>query len=156
MKRLLWIPLALAALVAALAQAPGGIKMWKSADLKAYGPKLAAKTDAGGLASETLTTINGNNFLIVYRNANGEAEWHEGSGDFTLIQSGVATFVLGGTVKNGRTTAPGEVRGPAIEGGQSYEVAAGDIINVPPKTPHQMLVPKGGHVVYMVLKRAAK
>jgi quercetin dioxygenase-like cupin family protein len=41
-----------------------------------------------------------------------------------------------------RTTGPGEIRGKSITGGVSKKMAAGDVIHVPAKIPHQMLVPK--------------
>ncbi|MBZ5584061.1 MAG: hypothetical protein LAQ30_17985 [Acidobacteriia bacterium] len=154
MKNLL--PIAFLMILPVVAQAPDGLKVWTASELKAAGAKLNAKVDKLGVASETLANLSGNNVLLVHRVANGEAEFHDGAGDFTVIESGAGTLVLGGTVKDGKTTAPGEIRGPAIEGGQSHPVVAGDIINIPPKTPHQMMVPKGGQITYVVFKQAAK
>jgi mannose-6-phosphate isomerase-like protein (cupin superfamily) len=61
-------------------------------------------------------------------------------------------MILGGTIKDGRTTGAGEIRGASIDAGQSYAVAPGDIINIPPKTPHQMTLPPGGQITYFVVK----
>lgn len=35
-----------------------------------------------------------------------------------------------------KTTAVGEVRGPSIDGGVRQKLWPGDIVHVPPKTPH--------------------
>ena len=109
--------------------------------MKEIGAKLAPKVDKVGVATQTLANLNGQTVLLVYRNAPGEAEFHEGAADFTIIHAGEGTMVLGGTVKDGRTTGPGEIRGASIEGGQSYPVTAGDVINVPAKTPHHTQFP---------------
>ncbi len=154
MKSLLTIPVALLMILPAVAQAPQGLKVWKASELKANGAKL--KVNEQGVGNETLANLSGNNVLLVHRTGTGEAEFHEGAADFTVIEAGEGTLVLGGSVKNGKTTAPGEIRGPSIEGGQSHPVVPGDIINIPAKTPHQMMVPKGGQITYIVLKVAAK
>ena len=151
MKKLHSIPVVLMAILPAVAQAPQEVKIWKAAELKAFATKLGPQVKAG-LATENLAVLNGRNLLVVHRQADGEAEFHEGAGDFTVVESGSGTLVVGGTVKDGKTTAPGEIRGPSIEGGKSHSVAAGDIFNIPAKTPHQVLVPKGGQITYLVLK----
>jgi mannose-6-phosphate isomerase-like protein (cupin superfamily) len=155
-KKLIFIPALLLAIVPAVAQAPQGLTFWKASEIKGYPAKLAPKINAQKYATETLTVLEGNNVLMVHREGVGEAEYHEGAGDFTIIESGKGTLVVGGTMKDGKTTAPGEIRGPGIDKGVSYPVTAGDIINIPPKTPHQVLVPKGGQVTYLVVKYSKK
>ncbi len=152
MIKLICVSFLLGVIIPAVAQAPAGLHVWKLADLKAMGAKLAPKVDKVGVANETLAKIDGQTVLLVYRNAPGEAEFHEGAADFTIIHAGEGTLVLGGQVKGGRTTGPGEIRGASIEGGQSYPVTAGDVINIPAKTPHQMMVAKGKEITYMVVK----
>jgi hypothetical protein len=39
---------------------------------------------------------------------------------------------------------PGEERGTLITGGRPFKVKAGDVINMPPNTPHQSLPDPGG------------
>ena len=67
---------------------------------------------------------------------------HDTQVDVIFVKSGEGTLILGGTVVEPRTTAPGEIRGKSIKGGISKKMAAGDVIHVPAKIPHQMLVPK--------------
>jgi mannose-6-phosphate isomerase-like protein (cupin superfamily) len=66
--------------------------------------------------------------------------------------AGACSLVLGGTVKDARSTGPGEIRGASIDGGQTYEMRPGDIINIPARTAHQVIVPAGGWIMYMVVK----
>jgi len=152
MNRLLCIASVLLIMLPVVAQAPKGIMVWKSADLKAYAGTLAPKMNAQKIASQALADFGGYNAMIVHREGSADAEWHDNAADFMVVQSGACTLILGGAIKDGHTTAPGEIRGPSIDGGQSYEVASGDIVNIPAKTPHQMMVPAGGQITYFVVK----
>ena len=152
MKRLLVITAALLAILPVLAQAPQGIVMWKAADLKAYASTLAPKINDQKLATQALADFGGYNTLMVYREASGEAEYHETAADFTIIEAGEGELILGGTIKGGHSTGQGEIRGTSIDGGRSYPVAPGDVINIPAKTPHQMTVRSGQKITYMVVK----
>ncbi len=153
MKRLRLILIALP-ILSAVAQAPQGIAAWKAADLKGYTAALAPKASGDQkLATQSLGNFGPtHNAVMVYRAANGEAEYHETAADFTIIEAGAGDLIVGGTVKDGHSTGPGEIRGPSIEGGKVYHVEPGDIVNVPAKTPHQMTVPSGGSITYMVVK----
>ena len=44
--------------------------------------------------------------------------------------------MLGGIVIGGRQTAPGQIRGSKIEGGQTYHLDKGDVMWVPAGVPH--------------------
>jgi mannose-6-phosphate isomerase-like protein (cupin superfamily) len=131
---------------------PAGFKMWKSADLKAAHQKLASNLNAQKLATEQLGAVGNHSFMIAHREANGEAELHEKVADVFVVQSGMATLVVGGKVVSGRTTAANEIRGPSIEGGVSKKLGAGDIVHVPANTPHQLMVDGGQQFSYFVVK----
>ena len=66
----------------------------------------------------------------------GRAELHALDTDIMYVLSGTATFVTGGTVVDGKTTAPNEIRGAAIRNGQPHRLVPGDIIIIPHGTPH--------------------
>jgi quercetin dioxygenase-like cupin family protein len=70
------------------------------------------------------------------RTAPGMAEVHDHDTDLIYVLEGSATFVTGGRVRSPRVTAPGEVRGASIEGGETRELSRGDVIVVPAGTPH--------------------
>ena len=55
-----------------------------------------------------------------------------------------------------KSTGPGELRGTSIQGGVCKTLAAGDIVNIPAKTPHQTLVKAGQKITYFVVKVKAR
>ena len=82
----------------------------------------------------------------------GQAEFHEKQADLVVVQSGRAMIVIGGRIINGKTTAANEIRGTSIEGGERQALKAGDIVHVPAKTSHQVLLDAGQKIDYVVLK----
>lgn len=80
------------------------------------------------------------------------AELHETESDLMVIVTGNAELIVGGTMPGAKTTAAGEVRAPSIEGGVRQKLSPGDIVHIPPKTPHQMLLDPGAQITYFVLK----
>lgn len=70
------------------------------------------------------------------RESAGQAEVHVRDTDIIYVLEGTATLVTGGTVADGRSTAPDELRGSAIRGGESRQLANGDVVVVPNGTPH--------------------
>ena len=145
----------LAALGAALVLAadPPGFMHWRAADLKGLEQKLVGKLDPKSkAASEPLGKFPNHLFTLAHREASGEAEIHETQADIFVVQSGEAKLVIGGKLTGARTTAPGEVRGSSIEGGREMKVAVGDIVHIPAKVPHQLLVEAGEQFTYFVVK----
>src|SRR5262249_41823150 len=64
-------------------------------------------------------------------------EVHDASDDVYYVLEGSATLTLGGKLEAPSEIEPGEWRSPHILGGQSIEIAKGDLIVVPRGTPHQ-------------------
>src|SRR6478609_7303817 len=108
--------------------------------------ELAARGD--GSASETLEKYPHHYTMLAFRNRNGGGELHENYADLFYILDGRATVVTGGDLADRKTTAPGEIRGSAVNGGSRHDVKAGDVIHIPAGTPHQMLVPEGSTITY--------
>ena len=82
--------------------------------------------------------INTEHFAVMglRRTAAGQSEIHEKDTDIFYIIDGKATFITGGKMVGGKITAPGEMRGTGIEGGQSRILSKGDVITIPNGTPH--------------------
>jgi uncharacterized RmlC-like cupin family protein len=136
----------------AFAAVPAGYEHWTAEQFRTR-EKALHKAMKDGLASETLGTW-GNHLLLKTRReaSSGRAEWHEKQADLIIVHSGKATIVIGGKIVNGKTTAPNEIRGTSIEGGEMQALKAGDIVHVPVKTPHQVLLEAGQSLDYVVLK----
>jgi len=108
---------------------PAGYKYWSAAELKSMAKPLPNKADAK-TSNENLANFGADRALMVHR---------EGSG-------------VAGTMPGSKTTTAGEVRGPSIEGGERQKIAPGDILHIPPKTPHQVLLDPGAQITYFTLK----
>jgi mannose-6-phosphate isomerase-like protein (cupin superfamily) len=129
-----------------------GVHVWRSADITAKGTELAKKIDAQKVASEIIATEGNRTFMIAHREGSGIAEWHEKQADVMFISSGRVTMIYGGTIVDAKTTAPGEMRGPSITGGTEAKLGPGDVLHIPAKVPHQMILAAGTKVTYFVTK----
>ncbi len=126
--------------------------VWKSSQIDADAKTLATKVDANHVASETLTTIGNRVFMVAHREGSGQAEWHEKQADVIMIHSGAVTLVYGGEMVNGKTTAPGEMRGDSIKGGTEVTLGPGDVLHIPAKVAHLMKVAPRKNVTYFIVK----
>lgn len=95
---------------------------------------------------------NGNySVMTARRDKAGEVELHQRDTDVIYVVDGSATFVTGGKMVGGHQTAPGEMRGSSIEGGQTRHISKGEVLVIPAGTPHWFKeVP--GPVLYLVVK----
>ncbi len=87
------------------------------------------------------------------RDAAGQAEIHAKDTDIIYVLDGSATFVTGGSVPDGKTTAPDEIRGAAIVGGETRRLVKGDFIVVPNGTPHWFKEVEAPFTYYVVKVR---
>jgi mannose-6-phosphate isomerase-like protein (cupin superfamily) len=74
--------------------------------------------------------------LGAHRNSTGQVEVHDKETDVIYVVDGSATFVTGGTMIGGKATAPGQLRGKDIQGGDTHHLTKGDVIVVPAGVPH--------------------
>jgi mannose-6-phosphate isomerase-like protein (cupin superfamily) len=131
---------------------PAGFVQWKAAQLKDTGKALAPKMDAAKMAMQQYGRFGKHSFQSAYREASGQAELHETQADIFVVNSGVATLIVGGKVVGGSTTAPNEIRGTSIDSGEKVKLEPGDIVNIPAKTPHQVVLEPGAKFTYFIVK----
>lgn len=131
---------------------PAGFSVWKASDIDAKGKLLAGKLDDHHVASEPFGSVGNRTFSMAHREGPGQAEWHEKQADIIMIHSGAVTLVYGGEVVEGKTTAPGEIRGSSIQGGTEVALGPGDVLHIPAKVAHLMKVAPGKQVTYFVVK----
>ena len=98
---------------------------------------------------------NGRNYMVhaSRREAAGQAEVHAQDTDIIYVLDGSATFVTGGSVVDGKTTVPDEIRGASINNGNTRALVKGDVIVVPAGTPHWFQQVKGPLTYYVVKVR---
>ena len=95
----------------------------------------------------------GNDYtLLVYRNADGQAELHEHESDLYMVVDGEATLVSGGSMVDRTSQSPGEFRGSGISNGESQTLRKGDVVHIAPNIPHQLKVKPGQTFSYFVQK----
>jgi len=85
--------------------------------------------------------------------APGLAEIHTRDTDIIYVLQGSATLVTGGRAIDAKATGAEELRGSAIEGGETREIVPGDVVVVPNGTPHWFKQVKGPLLYYVVKVR---
>jgi mannose-6-phosphate isomerase-like protein (cupin superfamily) len=148
-----------AALVAVSGSAsdPQGFALWRSGELVRREEALSQNVGKDHSARETLGAYDGHRLRMLYRDRDGYPEQHDNEVDVVIVRSGEGTLVVGGRIidlKAGDGT--GEFIGTGIEGGEKYPLEAGDLVHIPPKTPHRFLVREGTHITYVIVKLPAQ
>lgn len=110
------------------------------------GDKVAAAFAQGAPLIETATY----KVHASRRETGGQSEVHTHETDIFYMLEGSATFVTGGIMVDGKTVAPGEIRGIAIRGGQTRRIRKGDVIIIPAGTPHWFREVEGPVFYYVV------
>ena len=111
---------------------------------------LAGGRGGGSLVATKDFTVSGS-----HRNMPGQVEVHARETDIFYVTDGEATLVVGGTVVGGKTTAPGQIRGTDITGGQTQKLKKGDVVTIPAGTPHwfkELTTPTISYLTIKVLK----
>jgi mannose-6-phosphate isomerase-like protein (cupin superfamily) len=143
--------LLLAALPLVAADVPG-FGHWKAAELKSRGTKLAGKLNATKVAAERIGTFGNHFMMVAHREGSGRAELHDTQADIFVAQEGEATLVYGGRIVEPKSTGPGETEGSSIEGGSRITLAPGDMVHIPARVAHQLLLAPGVKFTYAVVK----
>ena len=133
---------------------PDGFELW-TADLLTQ-VEEALKTDAASnpqhVSVQHLADFPNDTFMLARRDADGVAEWHETQTDIFFVRSGSATLVVGGNMMGGTTVEPHEKRNGIIEGGVRRKLVPGDVVRIPPRVPHQILLDGSKGFTYFVIK----
>jgi len=153
----LWLLSVLAVpLIAAIPNetAPDGFLRWTPASLASEVQALGAKaaSDPHHSSTQRLGDFPNEYFLLAHREADGQAEWHEIEVDVFFVQSGRASLIVGGTMPNAETVAPHEKRSSSIQGGVRQKLSTGDIVRIPARASHQLLLDGGRDFTYFVVK----
>lgn len=104
------------------------------------------------IAVEQLGRYNNHSMLVSHREGNGQVEVHERQADVFVVQSGEGMIVVGGETIGGKPSAPGEVRGESIKGGETRRLGVGDIVHISAGVPHQFLVEPGKKLTCVFVK----
>jgi len=127
-------------------------QFWSAAQLGASAKKLRTKLDHQHNAVDQFVTSDTYVAMLNYKDGTGESEIHEHLGEFQIIQTGDGAIMLGGKMVGAQTTGPGEVRGTALEGATRQPLRPGDMLYIPPNTPHHTMVETGKSQDKLVIK----
>lgn len=134
--------------------APEEFRLWTRASLAQMAQELTteAASNPQHIGTRRLADFPNDLFMLSHREAHGGVEWHETQADVFFVQSGSATLVVGGTMVGGETVEPHEKRNGKIVGGARVQLSAGDVVRIPPRTPHQILLDGSKEFTYFVIK----
>jgi hypothetical protein len=135
-----------------MAAAPPEVSIWTAADLKAQERKLAQKLNEQKGAFEQLASFGNHLTMLARREATAPRRSTRRRWTSSSCRAGRRLLVYGGELPGAKTTAPGELRGPAVKGGERKTLNPGDVVHIPAKVPHQLLVPAGKEFTYFVIK----
>jgi mannose-6-phosphate isomerase-like protein (cupin superfamily) len=121
-------------------------------DILQKAQELEQQASQSGSASVKLNEYPNHFTMVALRKKNGGAEIHQDYADFFLVVRGKATLLTGGVVVDQKTASPGETRGSGLNGAASTPLQKGDVVHIPAKVPHQLLLPAHGEFVYFVIK----
>src|SRR5262249_28583249 len=96
--------------------------------------------------------ITADRYLVmsVKRVEPGQSEIHAKETDVFYVIDGAATLVTGGTIVDGKTTEPDQIRGKSIKGGETRRLAKGDVMTIPKGTPHWISAVEGSITYFLV------
>ena len=121
-------------------------------DILQKAQELEQQASQSGSASVKLNEYPNHFTMVALRKKNGGAEIHQDYADFFIVVRGKATLLTGGIVADQKTASPGETRGSGLNGATSTALQKGDVVHIPAKVPHQLLLPANSEFVYFVIK----
>ena len=89
------------------------------------------------------------------REGPGMVEIHTRDTDIAYVLQGSATLVTGGTAVDVKDIGPEELRGTAIQGGETRQLHVGDVVVIPNGVPHWFKEVQAPFLYYVVKVRQA-
>ena len=143
---------------------PAAITHLSAADLREFTDSLAARAAREPGRQVPGRPLGRDSVLAMFllrRDVSGRPELHEQVADIFVVQAGRAVIVSGGRVEGAELMEPGEWNGGQIVSDTARSGARpivrqpagpGDVVVIPAGVPHQVEVPRGESVTYLVLK----
>lgn len=88
---------------------------------------------------------------LVLREGYTQPEIHERKWDVYVILEGSGTLLMGGERTNWIEGRPPEEQRPDLTGAEAFEVTEGDVLHVPARVWHQLLLGEGQSMTYMLI-----
>jgi mannose-6-phosphate isomerase-like protein (cupin superfamily) len=113
-----------------------------------------AKADRKGEApvtAEPILLLAPYRAQLEYRPIGAGAAVHTEDAELMVVLQGTGNIITGGTLVDGKQVNTYNMSGPSIAGGQDHNVVKGDMILIPPNTPHQVMPSGGAPIVLMTM-----
>jgi mannose-6-phosphate isomerase-like protein (cupin superfamily) len=94
------------------------------------------RKDGQALVSLPLLRLPPSMARLDYRASVGPANLHKAEMEMFYVLEGSATLVVGGVLVDPTPANGGNLNGASVAGGESRRIARGDVLMIPPNTPH--------------------
>ena len=121
-------------------------------NLDAAADRLEERLGDKHLVFEIIGNHDGHSLYLVLRGRTGAAEVHLTESDYYIGVRGHTTFVIGGELENPKELPRKQIHGTGIKGGKSRVIGPGDIVHVPPNTPHNTIIDPNEPYMYLLFK----
>ncbi len=112
--------------------------------------KAERKGDAP-LVAEPIVMLAPYKAQLEYRAATAPAALHEKDAELFVVIQGTGQIVTGGKLVDEKRVNAANLSGASIAGGDAHDVVHGDVLIVPPNTPHQVIPGGGKPIVVMTM-----
>jgi mannose-6-phosphate isomerase-like protein (cupin superfamily) len=138
--------------VAQQAAAPPATVFMSNKDIMGLVDKAKAdrKADAP-MAAEPILLLAPYRAQLEYRPGTGPAAVHEKDAELMVVLDGTGNIVTGGKLVDEKRVNANNLSGPSIASGDAHMVVKGDMILIPPNTPHQVIPGGGAPIVLMTM-----
>jgi len=102
------------------------------------------------LVAEPIVLLAPYKAQLEYRAGTAPAALHEKDAELFVVIQGTGKIVTGGKLVDEKRVNAANLTGTSIEGGDAHDVVHGDVLVVPPNTPHQV-IPGGAPIVVMTM-----
>jgi len=138
----------------AAASAPVPFQLFTAQQLADDAKALAAKGGNNNLVAASVGLTCAVVMTTEIAKTAPEFEQHEGRDHIFIILDGSTVYEVGGTLKNARTTRPGEQLAPASDGATKLTLNKGDMLTIPRGTPHRRTT--AGSVTFLLISPSGK
>ena len=146
---------------------PKDAMYWSIEDIRKAHDTLAA-AERAGRSVDPNTTLHDfpywtrtHSYFIVHVPKKGSAvpaQQHAGYSQFIVVMGGSGHVAAGGqlvrptVLMDKNQPIPGELRGTAVQGGDTFALQTGDWVSIPANSPAQFTAESDGGLTYMVMK----
>ena len=138
----------------AAASAPVPFQLFTAQQLADDAKALAAKGGNNNLVAASVGLTCAVVMTTEINHSATDFEQHEGRDHIFIILDGSTVYEVGGTLKNARTTRPGEQLAPASDGATKLTLNKGDMLTIPRGTPHRRTTT--GSVTFYLISPSGK